>query len=266
METVININYVIAAGFIVYFIMRYAYKLIIVGNSEVELETGRRFPLLNSKHSSRTLILTLNFILVLLLVSFTNDHTRLDKPEDIRYSIVKNDKVLGYINLKKRIQNERTTYTINSIVNTKFIIDFKATSNENYVYEKGNLIYSSIYRKVNNRIKVDQSFSYRDGQYYLKGKNGISLLNTDVIKCNLILLFFDEPLNVNEVYCDKLNLYLKVEKIGSCRYKVFFPNKTYNIFYYEKGKCSKIEVKGPFYKVNLLPVKRNNWQSEFLSV
>jgi len=168
-------------------------------------------------------------------------------------NIVKNNKILGFINLNKRIQNEKTTYIISSKVNTKFIIDFKATSKENYIYEKDKLVYSSIYRKINNRVKVDQSISYHEGQYYLKDKKGDGLLNIDVIKCNLILLFFDEPLNINEVFCDKLNLYLNLKKIGPCKYKVVFPNKSYNIFHYEKGKCRKIEVKGPFYKVKLVP-------------
>lgn len=199
------------------------------------------------------LVTKLKYVLPFLLISFTSGEHKPETLETIRFDIVKKSKVLGFIDLQKLNSNETTTYRIQSEVNTKFLIEFKASSKETYVYENDTLIYSSIYRTINDKIKVDQSLSYNKGNYLLKRKKGSQVLNTGVIKCNLILLFFEEPIDMHQVYCDKLNLNLKIQKIEPNRYKVTFPNKSYNIFNYENGKCNLIEAVGSFYKVKLVP-------------
>ncbi len=199
------------------------------------------------------LVTKLKYVLPFLLISFTSGDYKPETLETIRFDIVKKSKVLGFIDLQKLNSNETTTYRIQSEVNTKFLIEFKASSKETYVYENDTLIYSSIYRTINDRVKVDQSLSYNQGNYFLKQKKGNQLLNTGVITCNLIILFFEEPTNIHQVYCDKLNLNLKIQRIEPNRYKITFPNKSYNIFNYEKGKCNLIEAVGSFYKVKLVP-------------
>ena len=199
------------------------------------------------------LITKLKYVLPFLLISFTSGDSLTNESETIRFDIIKKYKTLGYIDLQKLHSNETTTYRIQSEVNTKFLIEFKASSKETYVYENDTLIYSSIYRTVNDRVKVDQSLSYNQGNYYLKQKKGNQLLNTGVIKCNLILLFFEEPVNIQQVYCDKLNLNLKIQKLEPNRYKITFPNKSYTIFYYRDGRCRLIEAVGSFYRVKLIP-------------
>jgi len=200
------------------------------------------------------LITKLKYVLPFLLISFTSEDHKPETLETIRFEIVKKSKALGYIDIQKMISNEKTTYRVQSEVNTKFLIEFKASSKETYVYENDTLIYSSIYRTINDRVKVDQSLAYNQGNYLLKKKKGNQLLNRGVIKCNLIQLFFEEPINKQQVYCDKLNLNLKIQRIEPSRYKITFPNKSYNIFNYVNGKCDLIEAVGSFYKVKLLPI------------
>ena len=198
------------------------------------------------------LLTKFKYLLPFLLISFTGDEHMPRLFETIRYDIVKKSKVIGFIDLQKVNSNETTTYKIKSEVNAKFLIEFKANSKETYVYKNDTLIYSSIYRTINDKVKVDQSLSYIEGNYVLKQKKENHLLKQGVIKCNLVQLYFMEPVNIRQVYCDKLNLYLTIKNIGTHKYKVTFPNKSYNIFNYKNGKCTLIEVGGTFYNVKLL--------------
>lgn len=193
------------------------------------------------------------YLLLFLLVSFTSGEHNSEPIEMIRFDIVKKSKVIGFIDIEKQNSNETITYRINSEVNTRFLIEFKVRSKETYLYEKDTLIYSSIYRTINDRVKVNQSLTFNEGNYILKQKEGDRLLDNGVIKCNLIQLYFKEPVNKRQVYCDKLNQYLPIKEIDRNKYKIIFPNKSYNIFNYENGKCVLVEAVGSFYKVKLLP-------------
>lgn len=195
----------------------------------------------------------LKYILPFLLVSFTVGESSPVINETIRYDIVKKTKTIGFIELQKTKTNKTTTYKIKSEVNSKFIIEFKANSKETYIYENDTLIYSSIYRTINNKVSVDQSLAYNEGSYFLKQKKENQQLNTEVIRCNLVQLYFQEPVNIPRVYCDKLNQHLTIKNLGNNKYKVSFPNNSYNIFNYKNGKCSSIEAGGTFYKVTLVP-------------
>ena len=193
------------------------------------------------------------YVLLFLLVSFTSVKHEPESSEMIRFDIVKKSKVIGFIDLQKSKSTETTTYRISSEVNTKILLDFKAKSNETYVFKNDTLIYSSIYRTINDRVKVDQSLAYKKGNYLLTHKKGHEVIDRDIIKFNLIQMYLEEPEHLEYVYCDKLNRYLKIDKIENHSYKITFPNKSYNIFKYEDGKCVLVEAVGAFYKVKVIP-------------
>jgi hypothetical protein len=187
------------------------------------------------------------------LISFTKGEGILSESESIRYEIVKKNKTLGYIHIKRVKNEEITRFVISSEVNTKLLLNFKAFSKETYIYNKDTLVFSSMYRTLNDKVKVDQSIIYEKGKYYLKNNSKNKLLDIGVIKCNLVKLFFDEPVDINQVYCDKLQIHLSVVRMSVNTYKVVFPNRSYNVFHYENGKCRLIEVVGSLYKVRLVP-------------
>ncbi|MBT8259811.1 MAG: hypothetical protein KJN82_00730, partial [Bacteroidia bacterium] len=126
-----------------------------------------------------------------------------------------------------------------------------AEGKERSVYRNDTLIYSSVYRKLNNRIKVNHTLTFNKGSYALiKGQNKSSL-NFNAITCNLVVLFFEEPVGIDKVYCDKLKKHLDIIKKSKGKYKVKFPNGTYNVFNYKNGKILYVEAVGTFYKVKL---------------
>ncbi len=77
METAANLYYVIAAGFIVYFIISYAYKVLKFRNIEEALLTGKGLLFLNLKHFIGIVLFGLLFFLIVpeyrfLVLSFEN--------------------------------------------------------------------------------------------------------------------------------------------------------------------------------------------------
>ncbi|MBT8393933.1 MAG: hypothetical protein KJN66_03690 [Bacteroidia bacterium] len=83
------------------------------------------------------LLMKLKYVIPFLLISFTNGDNKPETLESIRFEIERKSMVLGYIDLQKLYLNETTTYKVQSEFNTKYLIDFKASSKATYVYENG---------------------------------------------------------------------------------------------------------------------------------
>ena len=193
----------------------------------------------------------LKYLAPFLLISMISPGVVENISENVEFEILNKDKIIGFITIDKRVEGKRTTYQVVSRVETKFLIKFKAIGNETSVYKNDTLVYSSMYRKVNKKIKVDQIVEFKDGNYYLDDKQIIDLSDPEIIRCNLVQLYFDEPVGISKVYCDKQKRFLNVDPIEEGKYKVQFKRGNYSVFNYKNGKCISIDAVGTFFKVRL---------------
>ncbi|RLD27041.1 MAG: hypothetical protein DRI75_10450 [Bacteroidetes bacterium] len=174
--------------------------------------------------------------------------------EKISFSVIKKNSSIGFIDIEKTSIDETTTYIINSEVKAKVIFNFNVIGIEKYIYKSDTLIYSSLYRKLNNKVKLNQSLSLVDGKYFLKEKNKNEVLDFNIINSNLVTLFFFEPVGIQEIFSDKYKKMVNITPFGKGKYKVVLPNKSTSIYHYENGKCTTIDVVGSFYKVKLIQI------------
>ena len=169
-------------------------------------------------------------------------------------SSLKNNNIIGSIKITENISRDSVTYTIESQVETKLILTFKVVGKEKYIYRDGTLIYSSLYRTLNNKVKTNHCILYNDGEYSLQTPEKISPLSFEDIKQNLMILYVHEPIGVKSVFCDNQKQMVKVEPLGKGIYKVELSKGKYNIFHYKNGRCVKIEAVSPLFDVTLIPV------------
>jgi hypothetical protein len=200
----------------------------------------------------------IKYIIPFFLLANTSTNSSAPEVEKISFSIIKKNSSIGFIDIEKTSINETTTYIINSKVNTKVIFNFDAVGMEKSIYRKDTLVFSSMYRKLNNKVKLNQSIALINGKYISEEKNKKEALDINIIYRNLVTLFFFEPLGIKEIYSDKFKEMVKVTCIGQGKYKVVLPNKGTSIYHYKNGSCTMIEVIGTFYKVRLMPTIDQN--------
>ncbi len=200
----------------------------------------------------KKMVYKLKYIIPFFLLANTNINNEIEEVEKISFSIIKKDSSIGFIDIKKASLNTQTTYIINSEVNTKVIFNFNAVGKEKSIYKGDTLIFSSVYRKLNHKVKLNQSLSFINGKYLLKNKNKKEKLSLGIINRNLVTLFFFEPKGVREVFSDKYKKMVKVTPMSKGKYKIVLPNRSTNIYHYKKGKCILVEAVGSFYKVKLI--------------
>lgn len=205
----------------------------------------------------KKLIFKIKYIIPFFLLAYTSINNETTEVEKISFNIIKKNSRIGYIDIEKTSLNKITTYTLDSEVKVKVVFNFSAIGREKSIYKDDTLIFSSIYRKLNNKVKLNQSLFFVNGKYLLKKKNKKEKINIDVINSNLVTLFFYEPVGIQEIYSDKYKKMVKITPIGNSRYKIVLPNKSTSIYHYENGKCTMIDVVGSFFKVKLVQDFKN---------
>jgi len=205
----------------------------------------------------KKLIFKIKYIIPFFLLANTSINNETTEVEKISFKIIKKNSRIGYIDIEKTSLNKITTYTLDSEVKVKVVFNFSAIGREKSIYKDDTLIFSSIYRKLNNKVKLNQSLFFVNGKYLLKKKNKKEKINIDVINSNLVTLFFYEPVGIQEIYSDKYKKMVKITPIGNSRYKIVLPNKSTSIYHYENGKCTMIDVVGSFFKVKLVQDFKN---------
>jgi hypothetical protein len=190
-------------------------------------------------------------LLAVLLVTGVKANNSPIESQSIIFNVINKNKLIGAIYIDKFITTDSVTYTLESNIKTKLILKFNIHGKERSIYKRGKLVYSSVYRKLNNKVKIDQEVVLMDNQYFIKSTGNVKLEKEKPIDFNLVKLFFIEPIGIKEVYCDKLKRYVPIEKMASHRYKVIFNKDNYSIFNYENGVCISVNAIGSFFKVKL---------------
>ena len=200
----------------------------------------------------KKLALRLGLLLTLMISNVSYSNTT-NPNSQIVYNVVRNNTVIGTISVSRSVNNDSTVYALDSKIKAKYILKFNITGKETSVFKNGMLVYSSIFREVNNRVKANHSVVYQNEQYHLKNEKGFKELDLNKIHRNLVTLYFKEPKGETKVFCDNAKSMSNIESIGNGKYRVSFPNGKYNVFHYKNGSCIKIEANSTLFSVTLIP-------------
>jgi len=207
----------------------------------------------NKKSYLKRFILKLKVLLFLFISTMTYG-LNTEPLNHLVFSVLKNNKVIGIININRDELGDSVTYSLKSDIDVSYVLKFNATGQETAIYKNGILVYSSIYRKLNGKVKANHRISFEAGKYHLDDSSKNQTLKLGAISKNLITLYFNEPIGIEEVFCDNLKEMVGVIPLGDGKYRVNFTKDKYNIFHYKNGRCVKIEAKSALFNVTLKPV------------
>ena len=209
----------------------------------------------SSKNSNAIKKLSAKLKSILFLVAITSffAFTNIEERKALTYNVLKNNKVIGVIKIDKSALADSVVYTLESEIKAKFLFKFNITGKEKSIYRNGKLVYSSVFRTLNKKPKTNHEIVLKDGKYQLHSSKTLQNLELDLVKQNLITLYFKEPIGVTSIFCDNLMKTVRIKPLGNSKYKVDFSNGKYNIFHYNDGKCIKIEAVSNLFSVTLIP-------------
>ncbi len=170
----------------------------------------------------------------------------------LNYKIVKGGDDIGWLRLEKNIAGSRSTLSLVSQIRTRFIFLITVSAKESSTFENGKLIYSSQFRKTNGDTKLDKQTRLVSNRYEVHENGEKQNLTFPFIGTNLLSLYFQEPIDINVVYCDNHECFIKVTKTDDGGYKVKFPDGNSNIYYYRVGICCKVIISHTFYTAEVI--------------
>lgn len=200
----------------------------------------------------KSIVFKILILLLILTVTHASGNPANEKPKV--FQIVKNQKVIGTIHIIRKVSGDSTTYNSESQIDAKLLLNVKITGKETCVFRNGILIYSSVYRTLNNKVKINHSITQNKGHYNVNEGNKVDILNIKAIEQNLITLYFDEPKGVMSVFGDTQKEMIDIKYLGHRKYKVEIAKGKYNIFHYKNGRCIMVEAVSPMFDVLLMPL------------
>ena len=190
----------------------------------------------------------LKLSLIVLLSISTSTQAQQKKYE---YTIKRNGDDVGTIHFTQGIAGTRTVLTMESEVNTRFIFNFKAKAKEEAIYDNGIMTWSSIYRKLNGKVKVDKKTKANGNTYTVYKGSKTETLDNYPIRYNMLSVYISEPVNVTQVYSDNFQEQINIQKIADHHYKIKFPDGNYSEYFYTNGICSKVEIHHSLYRATI---------------
>lgn len=167
----------------------------------------------------------------------------------LSYIIKRNGSPVGTMLVKELKAGNKISLWLDLDIKTSFVFTLKAKGLEEAVFENGILISSFIYQKLNGKEKVNKKTRLIKGVYVVDNKGKEENSQTKPIYYNMVCLYTHEPVKNTQVYSDKFQKYLGIQKVSEHQYKITFPNGDANKYYYENGTCTKIEVNNTFFSV-----------------
>ncbi len=200
----------------------------------------------------KSIVFKILILLLILTVTHASGNPANEKPKV--FQIVKNHKVIGTIHIIRKVSGDSTTYNSESQIDAKLLLNVKVIGKETCVFRNGILIYSSVYRTLNNKVKINHSITHNKSHYNINEGNKVEVLNIEAIEQNLITLYFDEPKGVMSVFGDTQKEMIEIKYLGHGKYKVEIAKGKYNIFHYKNGRCIMVEAVSPMFDVLLMPL------------
>jgi hypothetical protein len=190
-------------------------------------------------------------LIVLALLSW--ERAAIEKTTNREFDIFFGSKHVGFLKLSETRSPEETFIQVHSEIETRLIFRYTVEGTETYQYRNDTLVASRLYRKINDKVRLDHRIIKNGAGYRMLGPDLDRKLETGSVQMNLTRLFFEEPKGQYRVFSDRFGQWVPVEKMGVHQYKIPFPNGSSSTFSYENGKCISVVNSGSFYTVHLLP-------------
>ena len=194
----------------------------------------------------KTIITKLPICFYIILITFLplksfSQNSRLD------YKVMFSGNDIGWLRLEKNDNGNKSDLLLISEIKTRLLFPIRVFSKETSTYENGKLIYASQFRKTNGKTNINKEIRFVENEYEIIENDKKTKLSCPKIDTNLLSLFFQEPKNAKEVYCDNQQSFIKVSKADDGGYRMKFPNGSLNCFYYKEGVCVKVKMQHKFY-------------------
>src|SRR5215204_3085212 len=170
----------------------------------------------------------------------------------LQYAIFHDGEKVGHLNINSSCTSDRIQLKMESEVKTRIIFRINVFSREETIISDGKIIYSSIFRRINGDEKANQQLKSIHNGYQVIRPGQTKILDHEAFEYNMLLFYTKEPVDIHQAYSDNYQKYINIKKVDSNRYMVSLPNGSKNVYTYNAGICTMVEVNHSLYNLKFI--------------
>jgi len=184
-----------------------------------------------------------SFLLLASLILIAHQHSHVVLAQTLKYQIFKGKKPIGILTTKKIENGNQTSFHIESDATFRIIFEFSTQFTFETFYKDGILFKSFARNMLNDSERESTLIQWNDGRYsMIKDGEEPSHLEISRPTYSMASLYYEEPGTRTKVFSERFGEYLAIKNIGNAQYELTMPDGRSNIYTYENGRCSKVEV------------------------
>jgi hypothetical protein len=202
---------------------------------------------LNLKRSFNRKILYVAFAsgfmtILITLISFLGE-----SPDTVqlKYDVLRNDKVIGYVHSVKTERNNTTEYILESNVAVDMFFEMRIYSRISGTFRNGQLTDGKIIRKINGKDKANARFLWVRDKYFIQ-ENKKTKEFKDKIFYSTACLMHREPINMKQIFSENFQKFIDVTETKPHQYTLHLPDGNKNFYSYENGICTQAQINTTF--------------------
>jgi hypothetical protein len=186
--------------------------------------------------------MTLRSIKIFFLISIcTVFYSFNETDRKLQYEVLRNGKVIGYLDAVKKDKGTTVEYIMESNVKVSILMDFSLYSKVSGSFYNGMLTFGSIIRRVNGHDKANSMITWHNDRYLIQDKDA-SIELKEKITYTTACLMHDEPVNRQRIFSENFKRFIPIKAIKPHEYELQLPDGNRNFYTYANGICVSAEV------------------------
>lgn len=165
--------------------------------------------------------------------------------QNLSYEIIRNDKIIGSLVVKKNVTSEKVVFTLRNSVEFKVLFTLSIQYDLEEAFINDVLVSGKGSNSLNGSIQKQTTIA-KDNQGYALDLDGTpNRLEDKEIKYSVSRVYHEEPYESKPIFSEYFGRYLFIEKIADQKYVLKSPDGE-NVYSYKGGYCSEVKVTRDF--------------------
>lgn len=201
----------------------------------------------------KSLLYFIRIVISFVVIMAISLASSVSKSQQLNYKVIHGNDRIGWIKLVKSCDNQQYCCLIlTSETRLRMVMAFNSSVIETAYFLKDKMVFSSQYHKLNDNIKANKKTSFNGKGYEVTENKESRQLDISDVSFNLMCMYFQEPVSISKVYCDKQGTFSDIERMADGGYKVRFSGGGSNCYYYKNGTCTRVRVNYLFYTADVI--------------
>ena len=162
--------------------------------------------------------------------------------QQLRYDVVKGDKVIGQLYSNRRRDADEVYYLMESSVTFRVIFEIQIDYFLECSFQDGKLVKSVTRNLVNDDVRNQSQVQRSGNQYEIVCDDNTWMLNHPGIEHNMASIYYEEPRQVTKVFSERYGEFLSLRNLRTGLYEMTLPDGQVNLYKYEEGVCTEVTV------------------------